>query len=383
MATRRATPIALVVLAFVLGGLAGWLVRDPGRAGPWGPRGMARPPASDLGPRPADLGPPPSRPGGRPAPPAPALRGCSGTSTGLVPLTDLGTGSYEGFQGGLYPDGANERPGAHEAAGVRLAAGIRPRDPSGRVDPVGGIIALASIGMSNTSEEFQELVELGGEDPAVNPRVVLVNGARGFAAAGAWADPDNEVWDTFAERLAGAGVAGPQLQAVWIKSTAPASIMGRAFPDNAMRVEGWLEATVRNLIDKYPSVRIAYLSSRVYGGYATNRLNPEPFAYVSGFSVKWLVEEQIEGSADLAYHGPHREAPWLSWGPYLWADGLGPDGEPGGVPGRSDGLEWACTDFGDDGTHPSASGEEKVARILLDWLKADPTAAPWFLARPT
>ena len=58
-------------------------------------------------------------------------------------------------------------------------------------------------------------------------------------------------------------------------------------------------------------------------------------------------------------------APWIAWGPYLWADGLR---------GRSDGLVWACADFMEDGVHPSASGRDKVAKMLLDFLHTDPTA---------
>src|SRR5690349_2763314 len=39
-------------------------------------------------------------------------------SIDLTPLTDLGSGEYLGFAGGLYPDGKNSRPFAHEEAGV-------------------------------------------------------------------------------------------------------------------------------------------------------------------------------------------------------------------------------------------------------------------------
>jgi lysophospholipase L1-like esterase len=52
---------------------------------------------------------------------------------------------------------------------------------------------------------------------------------------------------------------------------------------------------------------------------------------------------------------------------------------PGGTPGRSDGLEWACTDFNTDGVHPSASGRGKVANALLAFYRSDTTATPWFL----
>lgn len=65
-------------------------------------------------------------------------------------------------------------------------------------------------------------------------------------------------------------------------------------------------------------------------------------------------------------------APWLAWAAYLWADGLTP---------RSDGLVWRCEDFQDDGTHLSPSGREKVADMLLEFFKADPTTVTWFVDR--
>ena len=47
---------------------------------------------------------------------------------------------------------------------------------------------------------------------------------------------------------------------------------------------------------------------------------------------------------------------------------------------RGDGLVWSREDFAGDGTHPSRSGEEKVGRLLLDFLKASPISRCWFLA---
>ncbi len=54
--------------------------------------------------------------------------------------------------------------------------------------------------------------------------------------------------------------------------------------------------------ERFPNLRIAYVSSQTYGGYATTPLNPEPFAYESGFAVKWLIADQISGKPDLNYN---------------------------------------------------------------------------------
>src|SRR5262245_61473243 len=123
-----------------------------------------------------------------------------------------------------------------------------------------------------------------------------------------------------------------------------------------------------------PNVKLVYLSSRTYGGYAKTRLNPEPYAYESGFSVKWLIEQQIKGDAALNYDpavGPVK-APWLSWGPYLWANG---------ATRRADGFYYEPADFASDGTHPSPAGQVRVARLLLGFLRTDTTTRPWFLKK--
>ena len=124
--------------------------------------------------------------------------------------------------------------------------------------------------------------------------------------------------------------------------------------------------------DRFPNLKIAYLSSRTYAGYATSPLNPEPHSYESGFAVKWLIADQIAGKPELNYDpakGPVR-APWCAWGPYVWADG---------TKSNSDGLDYVRADYEQDGTHPSPSGREKVAGRLLGFLKSDPTARPWFM----
>ena len=290
-------------------------------------------------------------------------------STGLVPLPALGAGDYQGEPGGLYPGGRNTPPESHQRAGIALARRIVPLDGSGAPSPDGRVVLL-SIGMSNTTQEFQVFQKLAAADPGLHPRLVIVDGAQGGQAADTTADPQAAFWKVVDERLSTAGVTAHQVQAVWLKQ---AIIQPqRPFPAEARRLQGYLVDTLHNLAGRYPNLKIAYLSSRIYAGYAATPLNPEPHAYESGFAVRWTIAAQLSGDPDLNYDpakGPVR-SPWLAWGPYLWADG---------ITARPHGLVYLPEDLAADGTHPSPSGRQKVAQLLLDFLKKDPTSRPWFL----
>ena len=176
-----------------------------------------------------------------------------------------------------------------------------------------------------------------------------------------------------------AGLTNLQVQVVWVLQAEPSGNMD-PFPDGATQITDWLVSAMQILKTRFPNVRIAYFSSRIYAGYATSALNPEPYAYESAFAVKWLIEQQINGDAGLAHDGPAPVAPLLVWGPYLWADGLGSDGVVGGIGGRNDGLEWECGDLANDGTHPSQQGADKTAQMLFNWLSTDPNSQQWFQA---
>lgn len=293
-------------------------------------------------------------------------------STGLVLLPELGKGKYQGFEGGLYPNGHNAPPMPHLAAGLRLAKSIVPLDAEGRPSPEGAIVLL-SIGMSNTTMEFQAFQKAAAREPGLNPKLAIVDGAQGGQAARITAQPDARFWTVVATRLKNAGLTTRQVQVAWIKQANPRPDEG--FPGAAKKLQADVVATLHNLHDKFPNLKIAYLSSRIYGGYALTPLNPEPYAYEGGFAMKWVIADQIAGNPELNYD-PARgtvRAPWIAWGPYLWADG---------VRGSREGLVWLKADMTErDGTHPSQSGQAKVARLLLEFLKTDPTARPWFTGR--
>jgi hypothetical protein len=290
------------------------------------------------------------------------------------PLPLLGAGKYKGFEGGLYPGGKNERPAAHEKAGLALAGKVRPLDADGKPSPDGKIVLL-SVGMSNTTQEFSVFKRLADTDRNKNPRLVIVDGAQGGMSANRILDPDDNrtgtrFWTTVDRRLRNAGATRAQVQVAWIKQADPGPSQG--FPRYARTLQEELGKIVRLMHDRFPNLKMVYLSPRTYAGYARTRLNPEPYAYESGFSVKWLIEQQLRGEPALNFD-PARgavKAPWLSWGPYLWANGKTKN---------PDGLFYEESDFAGDGTHPSRSGQEKVAEQLLRFFKSDSTTKPWFV----
>jgi hypothetical protein len=293
-------------------------------------------------------------------------------STGLVPLPDLGAGRHQGEQGGLYPEGRNTPPAAHAAAGLKLGRAIVPLDADGR-PAANGRVVLLTVGMSNTTQESQAFLKLAATDAAVNPAVTLVDGAQGGQTAAVTAKAAANYWVVNEARLKAAGVTPAQVQIVWLKQANAGPT--QPFPTEAKKLQVDLIATLQNLHDKFPNLKIAYLSSRTYGGYASTPLNPEPHAYETGFAVKWTIADQIAGRTELnhvADRGPVR-SPWLAWGPYLWTDGM---------KGRTDGFVWRREDCAPDGTHPSDAGRRKVAELLLQFLKNEPSAQPWFLKAP-
>lgn len=312
------------------------------------------------------------------------------TATGPVPLTDmLPNQTYQGLAGGLYA-GGNAVPAAHRAAGIQRALAMQPRDASGAPSAAGKMVLL-SVGMSNTTQEFCSggggppcdvwtFMGRAAADPSVNTAtLVIVNGALGGRAAPSWDSPTDPDYDRVRDtRLVALGLTEQQVAAVWMKVANPGPTMSLpAAQADANRLETQMGDIVRALKTRYPNLSMVFVSSRIYAGYATTTLNPEPYAYESGFAVKQLIEAQINQVAaggtivdaragDLDYNAG---APWLAWGPYLWADGATP---------RADGLTWLPADLGPDGTHPSQSGRSKVGVLLLDFFKTAPFTACWF-----
>jgi len=302
-------------------------------------------------------------------------------TTGLIPITEMTKGQYKGQGGGLYGGGRNIPPDSHQAATGKELARIQPLDAEGKPSKTGKIV-LISLGMSNTTQEFSFFKKLADADPNKSPYVVIVDCAQGGQAAHEWAFPDERrnkerpsPWTVMDRRIEQAGFSPAQVQAVWLKQAQMGPARLGEFPKHAQSLQNDTAEILRMLKTRFTNLRIAYLSSRIYGGYATGSLNPEPYAYESAFSVRWLIEDQINGNPDLNYDsakGPVK-SPLLLWGPYLWADGVNSR--------KRDEVVWKREDLAGDGTHPSMSGRRKVAEMLLRFFKTDPNATAWFLKK--
>ncbi|MBI1903413.1 MAG: hypothetical protein HYS13_20110 [Planctomycetia bacterium] len=292
-------------------------------------------------------------------------------TTGFKPLTEMSADDrYKEEDGGLYGKGRNAPPEAHEKAAKAELAKIEPLDAEGKPARNGRIV-FVSISMSNATQEFSLFKRLADADKEKSPLLTIVDCAQGGQAMAEWATPDARPWTEADRRIASAGITARQVQVAWIK-------LANKGPRGDLAEHGKkLKADTLKVIQiarqKFPNLRIAYLSSRIYGGYAGGPLNPEPYAYESAFVCRWLIQDQIKGEKELNFDKARGEikSPLLLWGPYLWADGT--------TPRKSDGLVYTREDLGNDGTHPSNSGREKVAKVMLEFYKTDPLAKGWFV----
>jgi hypothetical protein len=318
---------------------------------------------------------PGASPGGRPQgqrpPMLPADTKPSDASKGLVPLTEF-TGDYHGLDGGLYGGGKNEVPAAQQKLAEAAVASIRPLDSEGKPSESGKIVMM-SLGMSNTTNEFSRFVPLANQDARKSASLVIVDGAQGGQTAQVWAAPEARAWSVAEQRLEAAGVKPAQVQVLWIKQANAGPSRGREA--EMKRLQDDVEKVVLNAKQKYPNLRLVFLSSRIYAGYAQTGLNPEPYAYEGAYAMRGVIQKQINGDAALNADPAKGEvkAPVLLWGPYLWAAGA--------TPRKADGLTYLPEDFTGDGTHPSQSGAMKVAKVLLEFFTTDANAKPWFVTK--
>ena len=262
--------------------------------------------------------------------------------------------TYQGFPGMLYR-GSNAAPPLHVAIGRFHALQLMAKPNK---------VVMLSLGMSNAAQEFRKFQELVQD----NTRLVAVNGARGGMHAIAMSDSSCPKYDTYwtthvPTRLSLHGLSSEDVDILWIKTTLAQPHTFGDFPVHAEIFRDALNIIIDECHTRFPNIRMILLCPRMYAGYATITLTPEPYAYESGFSVKWVIQSQID---QLDYV----DRAWLGWGGYPWTNG-----ERIWSTYPFVGLFWTMSDFRPDGTHPSDEGAEKFANFLLFWLQSDPVTS--------
>lgn len=309
---------------------------------------------------------------------------CENDTSYLRSLIDLQLGTYLGYQGGLYPDGTNTIPPIHFSSGMNISRQVVPLNASGVLDTENGKAGFICLGASTAGNAFNHFKSKAEADPAVNPCLQFANCAVGAKGLEIMIDTIENGWywdDEVMPDVAAASLTPEQVQVIWIMVTSRVDTI-LLWPYQPHSVTEKYEALMPILLAKFPNLKQVFLSGFNYGGYADPtkefyNMIYEPSSYWNNWSVKFLIEQQIEGDTGLQYSGPDRNSPWLAWGPHLWADGLRPN--------AVDGLRWNCeVDYKPDGGgyHMSNEGKDKEGKILLDFFKNSPIAADWFRYGP-
>lgn len=309
-----------------------------------------------------------------------------------TPIDDLNTGNYLGFEGGLYENGSNRVPQDHNADGAALS----------HLSPINGKIVLLSIGMSNAADTFIPFIQQSERNSNVNhTNLAILNGAQKDAVACYWTAafgpptqcPNGQSVMNEFDRvkqtvLSKQHITESQVQAVWLYNANPDPTTSLpSTKADAYALEGYMGQVLRAARIRYPNLKLVFIASREYAGYAVTPLNPEPYAYEAGFAMKWLIQAQINQirtgqidpiAGDLNYNTG--VAPWIVWAAYTWTNADSP---------RGDGFYWCdgqttspCNgevDVKPDGTHPNNVGSAKLAGLQLNYFLGSPYA-PWFRA---
>lgn len=211
-------------------------------------------------------------------------------TTGMKPICDMtANDSYKGLDGGLYGRGKNTPPEPLLASAKSALSKIQPLDSDGKPSQSGKIV-FVSISMSNATMEFSAFKRIADSDPAKSAKVQIVDCAQGGKAMEDWVAPNAQPWQEAERRLMSANATDAQVQVAWVK-IANKGPRGD-FTESGAKLKSDTEAVIANAKSKFPNLRLVYLSSRIYAGYATTRLNPEPYAYEGGFVARNIIQAQ-------------------------------------------------------------------------------------------
>jgi len=291
------------------------------------------------------------------------------TDTVKIPINDLGTGTYRGFTGGLYPGGVNTPSGQYKRDLKNFAMAIRPLSGGGVIDSTVGKIAFISIGGSVGGRNMLSLKDKTTGNPATNPFLKLVNcnTGKGDASLNSIMNPNDPYWDHVSEVIITSHITRNQVQVVYLETED--SVQFANFPSRPRRFRDDLEQAVRTCKIKFTNLKIVYVLGRTTTWNKQKVSNTEPCPYYNGWGEKFMIEDQINGKKGTAYKGDSAVAPMVTWGWYQWADGSD-------IP-RQDGFTWQESDT-QDGMHATDAGQDTLSGRFQNFLLTDFAASIWY-----
>lgn len=287
----------------------------------------------------------------------------------LIPLNDLGTGSFQGYQGGLYPGGKNNPSGTYANDLLSTSNSIVPIDVLGNSAPTNGYIVFISLGGSTGGKNMTALIDKTKDNPLTNSRLKLMNGNQPAqrATLSGIADPNNIYWAHVSQILSGHKSSFKQVQLVYLETDD--GVTTSKFPDRPNIIKGKIEACMRTMLKKFPNLKLVYLLGRTRTFSNTKTpWNTEPAPYEFGWACKWAIEDQINGVPGTEYKGANKVAPMATWGFYQWADSL---------PRTTDKFYWRFSET-KDGLHANEAGQDTLSKRFQNFLLTDPYANIWY-----
>lgn len=291
---------------------------------------------------------------------------CADNATAFIPLEDLAGKRWEGFAGGKYPEGSNVIPEEHFARGMQLSNSITKLNSDGNPDSLQGLIACLVLGYSTaamTGNTWKTMYEM--EYPGASVRIV--SGAQGGMDLNTMLDANTPYFSAADSLIRKEGVSPAQVQIIWV-STGDLLTAGMQFPAACNIQIPKYRMMLRALKIRYPNLKMVLISDRGYAGYiddAGPAMLKEPGAYYSSWTVKWLIEKQLQGEQGYT----EDSIPFIDWGPCLWTNG---------AMGNAQGYTWECRDAGNGGIHPSERGRAKEGTLVYLYFLHHPYTATIF-----
>ncbi|HMU68684.1 MAG TPA: hypothetical protein PKC38_01680 [Chitinophagales bacterium] len=308
---------------------------------------------------------------------------CENDTSFHIPIVDLQTDYFGVHQGGLYPDGLNTMPAAHADSGIAIAESLLPINYDGQEDTSYGKFVFLGLGNEAAGKIFNKFItqhdDLGLGDSCM--RIVNACMEEYTLHDMYGADASDAYWNDVNDYLQSQNLKKKQVRAVWLMTT--------NYDDTLITEDAYIDSVkntyievIRKMKKQLPNLSLLYISGLPYGGYADTMFDgheffEEPIPYLNDFAIKAVIDAQINGDTSLIYSGEDADAPWIAWGPNVWADGRNLR--------AYDNLRWLCPgDYasGDNGIMLSGTGQTKVADRLYTFLTSEPTTLPWIYGLP-